>query len=141
MSEENVELVRAVYGAAGRRDGANVLAYYDPDVDWDVSRSPLARLVGGGYYRGHEGLRRFFRSYHEAWENIEYECEELIDAGEHVISVDRERGRGRTSGVAVELTQYAVWTIREGKIVRVVWFPTREEALDAAGVRESPPAS
>jgi hypothetical protein len=29
-----------------------------------------------------------------------------------------------------------VWTLREGKVVRLVWFPTREEALGAAGVAE-----
>ena len=34
------------------------------------------------------------------------------------------------------MTQYAVWTIRNGKVVRVVWFPTREEALEAAGLSE-----
>jgi hypothetical protein len=27
-----------------------------------------------------------------------------------------------------------VWTLRDGKITRVVWFATREEALEAAGL-------
>ena len=136
MSQENVELVRLVYDAAARRDGASVLALYDSEVEWDVSRSPIARLVGGSLYHGHEGLRSFFRAYHDAWESIEYDPEELIDAGDHVISVDVERTRGRASGVATNLTQYGLWTIKEGKIVRVVWFSTREEALEAAGLRE-----
>jgi ketosteroid isomerase-like protein len=136
MSQENVEIVRRVYEAAARRDTAIVLDLYDPEVDWDVSRSPMARLVGQGRYQGHEGLRRFFRAYHEAWERIEYEHEELIDAGDRVISVDHERGCGRASGAEVEFTQYAVWTIREGKIVQAVWFPTRAEALQAAGLSE-----
>jgi uncharacterized protein len=136
MSEENVEIVRRVYDAAARRDTATVLDLYHPEVEWDVSRSPMARLVGEGRYQGHEGLRRFFRAYHEAWENMEYEYEELIDAGEHVISVTHDRGRGRTSGAEVEFKQYAVWTIREGKIVQAVWCGTRAEALEAAGLQE-----
>jgi ketosteroid isomerase-like protein len=136
MSEENVEIVRRVYEAAARRDRATVLACYDPEVEWDVSRSPMARLVGEGVYHGHEGLRRFFRAYHEAWEDIEYEGADLIDADEQVVSVDTERARGRASGVETELTQYAVWTIREGKIVRAAWFGSRDEALEAAGLRE-----
>lgn len=136
MSHENIEVVRQVYEAAARRDGAAVLALYDRGVEWDVSRSPMARLVGEKLYHGHEGLRRFFRAYHEAWESIEYDAEELIDAGNHVISVDVERARGRASGVATDLTQYAVWTITDGKIVRVVWFPTRFEALEAVGLSE-----
>ena len=134
MSQENVEVVRRVYEAAARRDGAAVLALYDRGVEWDVSRSPMARLTGESLFSGHEGLLRFFRAYHDAWESIEYEAEELIDAGNHVISADVQRARGRASGVATDLTQYAVWTITDGKIVRVVWFPTRSEALEAVGL-------
>ena len=94
MSRENVGIVRRVYDAAARRYAATVLGSYDPKVEWDVSRSPMARLVGEGVYYGHQGLRRFFRAYH------------------------------------------AVWTVRDGKIVRVAWFETRAEALEAAGLRE-----
>jgi hypothetical protein len=90
-------------------------------------------------YHGHGGLRSFFRRYHEAWEDIEYEAAELIDAGaEHVISVDTQRTRGRTSGVETELTQYAAWTVQDGKIVRVMWFQTRAEALEPPGSRIRP---
>ena len=119
MSEENVEIVRQVYEASGTRDAGAVLAAYDPEVEWDVSRSPLGRLVGEKFYRGHDGLRRFFRAYHDAWEDVRYRCDELIDAGEHVISVDVEQGRGQVSGAEVEWTQYAVWTIKSGKIARL----------------------
>jgi ketosteroid isomerase-like protein len=137
MSQASVDVVRRVYEAAARRDADAVLACYDPGVEWDVSRAPIAPLVGGAVYHGHEGLRSFFREYHEAWEDVEYEGAELIDAGgEHVISVDHERTRGRTSGVETELTQYAVWTVREGKIVRVVWLPTRADALQTTGLSE-----
>jgi ketosteroid isomerase-like protein len=136
MSEENVESVRRVYEAVGRRDTETVLGHYDPEVEWDFSRGPLAGLIGPGIYRGHEGLRRWFRDYYEAWETLEHNCDELIDAGEHVVAVAIDRGRGRASGVEVELHYAGVWTIRDGKIVRVVWFPTRDEALEAAGLEE-----
>jgi hypothetical protein len=63
---------------------------------------------------------------------VEDDCEELIDAGEHVISVVTSRARGRVSGLEVECT--GVWTIHEGKVVRVEWFESREEALEAAGL-------
>jgi hypothetical protein len=29
-----------------------------------------------------------------------------------------------------------VWTIRKGKVIRVVWFLTREDAVEAAGVQD-----
>ena len=137
MSQENVEVVRQVYAAAARRDAAAVFALYDPEVEFDVTRAPLGGLTRRGIHRGRERLRRFFREYYEAWENLDDSYDELIDAGEHVISVATVRGRGRASGVEIELTDQAgLWTIHEGKIVRVVWFPTRAEALEAAGLSE-----
>jgi ketosteroid isomerase-like protein len=137
MSEQNVEVVRRIYAAAARRDPTAVLAEYDPEVEWDVSRSHMARLVGQGVYRGHDGLRRFFRAYHDAWEEVSYRFEELIDASDDtVLSVDIEQARGRSSGADVQLTQYAIWTIRDGKVIRAAWFASRAEALDAAGLSD-----
>jgi ketosteroid isomerase-like protein len=136
MSAHNVELVRRLFDAIARRDTANVLSFYDPDVEWDASRAAPGEAFIVGTYRGHDGLRRYFREWYEAWANIEYAVEELIDADEQVISVVTNRGRGRASGAAVDWMQYAVWTFREGKIVRVEWFPARAEALAAlAGPR------
>jgi ketosteroid isomerase-like protein len=136
MSRENVEIVRRIYDAVARRDTETVLALYDPDVEWDASQSPLGRVTGASVFRGHEGLRRAFREWYDGWEHVEDDIEELIDAGEHVIAVVTLRGRGRSSGVEVEWKDYAaVWTIREGKVVRVVWLPSREAALEAVGLR------
>jgi ketosteroid isomerase-like protein len=138
MSQENVEIVRRLWDAASRRDVEAVLVLYDPEVEFDVSRHPLTSLIGGRrVYRGHEGLRSFFRERSEALENVEDVYEELIDAGDHVVAVAHVRGRGRGSGVEVELPHAAaVLTIREGKVVRVVFLPTRDEALEAAGLGE-----
>ena len=136
MSQENVEIVRHIYEAASRRDSDAVLAAYDPDVEWDVSRSRMARLVGEGFYRGHDGLRRFFRAYHDAWADMSYRFDELIDAGDKIVSVDIEQARGQLSGADVEMTQYGVWTVRDGKVIRAAWFSNREEALEAAGLSE-----
>jgi ketosteroid isomerase-like protein len=137
MSRKNVEIVRRVYEASARRDSGSMLACYHPEVEWDISRAPYRALVGRGVYRGHDGLRSFFREYYEAWENVEDDVEELIDAGDHVVSVVVSRARGRASGAEVTRPQGAgVWTIRDGKVVRMVWFPTRADALEAAGLSE-----
>jgi ketosteroid isomerase-like protein len=131
MSRENMDLVRQVYDAARRRDSTAVLALYDSDVELDNTRL----VVSGGVYHGHDGLRAIFHQWNEAWESIDYEVEELIDAGDdHVVSVVSRHGRGRSSGVEVAIRVALVWTIRDGKVTRVVWFPTREDALEAAGI-------
>jgi ketosteroid isomerase-like protein len=136
VSAENVEIVRRVFEATARRDAETVFALYDPAVEWDTSRAELGRLIEGGVFHGHEGVRRFLRKYNEAWEQMEYEIEELIDVGDQVVSVVNNRGRGRASGVEVELQMPGVWTIRDGRIVRAAFFTTRAEALDAAGVKQ-----
>lgn len=131
MSSENVEVVRRVYDAAARRDSETVLSLYHPDVELDSTR---LRVDAAALYRGHDGLRTFFREWNEAWESIDYEVEELIDAGtKQVVSVVTRHGRGRSSGVEVAVRVALLWTVREGKVIRVIWFRTRDEALAAAG--------
>ena len=130
MSQENVEIVRRVYEAAASRNSEAVFALYDPEVELDSSR------LGLGVYRGHEGLRSLFREWHEAWGSIEYSYEELIDAGEAVIAVVTRHARGRASGVETKQPFTLVWTVRGGKVVRVAWFLTRAEALEAAELSE-----
>ena len=140
MSQQNVELVRRVYDAAARRDTPTILALYDPDVELDPSRLGIAGISAGatdGVYHGHEGLRAFFGQWHEAWGDIDYSFEELIDADdEHVIAIVDRHARGRASGVEVERRFVLVWTLREGKVARVVWFLSRADALEALGLRE-----
>jgi ketosteroid isomerase-like protein len=136
MSEENVEIVRRVYEAVDRGDAETVLALYDPNIEWEFAQSPFRGLFKHDVYRGRDGLRSFIRErYEEAWSTIEDELVELIGAGERVISVITTRGRGRASGVEVEMTHAGIWTIRAGKIVRVEWM-SHEEALEAAGLSE-----
>jgi ketosteroid isomerase-like protein len=137
MSAENVEIVRRVYEAAARRDSEAVMALYDPEVELDNGGLGLPGYGTGEIARGHEELRRFFRDWHEAWDNIEYDYDELIDAGgDRVVSVVTRHGRGRASGLEVEMPAALVWTVRDGKVVRVVWFKSRGDALEAAGLQE-----
>jgi uncharacterized protein len=137
MSQENVEVVRALLAAAARRDSATVLALYDPDVEWDNTRGPMQGLVEGKVYRGYEGLRHWWREFREPWDSVWGELEELIDAGDQVVSVGTSHARGKASGVAVDLEHSAtVWTLRHGKIVRVELYASRAEALEATGLRE-----
>jgi ketosteroid isomerase-like protein len=131
MSRENLDVVRQVFAAAARRDAETIFALYHPDFEWDATRSPLPRLVGGTAFRGHAGLRAFFRERAEAFQGIFDECEELIEAGDSVISVVRVGGRGRVSGIDVDQRMAALWTISAGRVIRLVWFASRQEALEA----------
>lgn len=131
MSEENVSIVRRIYDSLEDPD-ESVWALWHPDVEFDVSRDVWGPLVGGGHYRGREGVRRWMRDLYSGWERMELDCEELIDAAEdQVIAVLRVHGWGRLSGIEFEYRPAGIWTLRDGRIVRVVWFASRDEALEA----------
>jgi len=139
MSRENVEIVRRLYKAVAERDSATVFALYHPDFEFDGSRHSWAEMLPGdlAVFRGHETLRKWSKAYYGDWENLHDDIEELIDAGDQVISVVTTRARGRASGIEVEWKEnVGLWTLREGKIVRIEWLPSREEALEAAGLSE-----
>jgi uncharacterized protein len=130
VSRENVSIVRRVYDSLDDPD-ESVLALWHPDVEFDVSRDVWGPLVGGGHYRGLEGVRRWMLDLYSAWERMDLDCEELIDAGDRVVAVLRVHGRGRLSGIEVDYRPAGIWTMRDGRVVRVVWFASREQALEA----------
>ena len=134
MSQENVEIVKQVYEAATSRDRDAVFALYDLEVEWDASRNVLGEMIGTGIYRGHHGLREWFLEWYEAWDEVEDTYIELIDADENVISVGTLKARGRESGLEARWQYAAVFTIHDGKILRVALMPTRAEALEAVGL-------
>ena len=136
MSRENVEVVRKVYEAVAAGNRQEVLKLYDPEVEIDGSRLPETSLMGETVLRGHDGLRYFTRNWSEAWESFEDHCDELIAVGEYVVALVTRRGRGRASGIESNAERAGIWTVRDGKVARVVWFPTHAEALEAVGLRE-----
>jgi uncharacterized protein len=131
MSRENVETVRRHLEAYFSGDHEAALAAYDPAVEFDLSNGPEGRV-----YRGHDGVVEAIRTWGGTWEDWKIEIEEIVDAGEHVLVVDRQSGRGKGSGVEFDQQTFWVYTLREGKIIRVMWLPTRARALEVAGLSE-----
>jgi uncharacterized protein len=131
MSQENVEIVRRIYDAYLLGDFETSLALMDAEVELDVSIRPEGKV-----YRGHEGVAEALRTWTGTWEAFRMELEELIDAGDHVIGVEQQSGRGRTSGVPLSEVYFSVWTLGDGKVTRIAWFQDRAMALEAAGLSE-----
>src|SRR5262245_49450140 len=85
---------------------------------------------------GLDAIRDNFEHWEGAWEELDVTVEELIDAGDRVLLTAHHRGRGRGSGVQVETRLYSVYTLRDGKVIRVDEYAARPEALEAAGRSE-----
>jgi ketosteroid isomerase-like protein len=100
----------------------------------EANRGPGGDLPRvGERFHGPEGVAEAVRRWTGAWAEFEFDVQELIDAGDRVVMVLRQVGRGKGSGAPVEMTMGWLYELRDGKIVRVSMFADREEALAAAG--------
>jgi ketosteroid isomerase-like protein len=133
MSEENVEIVRSGVEAAARNDWNAAMASVDPNVEW-VEMPSLGPDASS--YTGVEELRKAVNSWIAMWSEYDTEVARYADAGDDVVVLIRERGHGGVSGAAVERELGEVFTLREGKVVRVRLYGSWAEALEAAGLRE-----
>ncbi|HEX2436449.1 MAG TPA: nuclear transport factor 2 family protein [Solirubrobacterales bacterium] len=132
MSEENVELVKRGFDAFAREGWRALLPFLHPEFEAitspDVAMEPDT-------YRGTEGVRRYFESFEDAMEDIRFVTEgEFIDAGDKVVVPFRLAARGKETGIEVEQPAVQVWTLKDGKAVRVEVFASREQAFEAAGL-------
>ena len=71
-----------------------------------------------------------------AWSDWSLEPQEYIDAGDQVVVMVEMKATGRGSGVEIDREDALVYTLREGKHVRLDYFNNRQQALEAAGLRE-----
>ena len=132
MSQANVDVVRRIYDAAARRDDVIPFEVYAEDIIWDISNSRRALLAMKPVYHGHDGVRQYWRETISVFGEVDFEVEELIDAGDQVLAVIREREVGRASGVPVETTHLALYTLTGGKVIQMQVFDDRQQALKAA---------
>ncbi len=105
----------------------------DREIVIDYTRLDPAQLNIGGkaLYEGWEGWLEHWQVWFEAWDEIEVDRRE-VEALDHERVMVWATGRviGRGSGAAVPWSSVvALWIAREGKIVRIVGYPTREQAL------------
>ena len=98
--------------------------------------SPAPEFPGEDSYHGHAGFLAYSERWLESWEEYRLIPEEFIEVGDRVVVVHRAVGRGKGSGIDVETRAAHVWTIREGKVVRLEIFRAPADALEAAGLKE-----
>jgi len=142
MSRRNVELVEGIYREFGHdwtmaATSAELEGLADPKIEVDLSRRQLNPAV----YQGYEGLRRSGREVREVWEDWRIVPERFVDAGDRVLVVERYGGRGRESGLQLEERGAAIWTLRNGRVLRLEVGIPIDEAFASLGLTPPSPTS
>jgi ketosteroid isomerase-like protein len=133
MSEENVEVVRQHVEAFRAGDAERAVSFLDPDIVMDARRyaAEAETIVGLA------NLDRFASRFKGAFASYDFDMSDFRDlGGGTILAVGRERGRGRTSGVPVERSMAGLYSVIDGKIVRITMFESETEALEAVGLSE-----
>jgi ketosteroid isomerase-like protein len=141
-SSANLDLVHSVYQ---RRDFGSADSNDDPaffDRNWrDYLDEEFEYRGTGGYpegelvFRGREGGAQVRAMLLDAWAEFRFEPERFIGVGDQVVVFVRFVGKGRASGVPIELPVAHVWTIRDGRLKSCWAYRDRSDALEAVGLR------
>jgi uncharacterized protein len=126
----NIEIVKRGFEALDAGGVDAMIELLDPDFEATV---PPELSVEPDTYRGHEGMRRYFAAF-EGLDEVRFELVDAVERDNKVVATMVLRARGTDTGIEVEQLAHQVWTIREGKAVRVEAFADRSEALRAAGL-------
>ena len=90
-----------------------------------------------GTVAGHDGAIAFVANQMEVLEDMWLRIDEYFEASENWLIVPLTfGGRARHTGLDVELHPVHVFTLHDGRAVRWQIFSDREQAFDAAGLRE-----
>jgi ketosteroid isomerase-like protein len=127
MSEQNVQIVR--------RGLEHFLA--TGELYWETTSEQVEihdhDIPERREYRGRDGVARWLEDWGSAWAEWSFEPQEFIDAGEQVVVVARVVAKGRSSGAQVDRQDGLLYTLRDGELVRLDYFNSRDQALEAAG--------
>lgn len=129
-SDDRIELVRRFHQGWIAEDLDVVLEciHAEMEFDWSESQAPFR-----GVYRGHEGMRGYWRDVREAFEGFRPEIDEIIDCGDGgVVTRTTVRGRGRDSGIEIQAEGAMRWLFRDDRIISGKLFQTAAQAIEAA---------
>jgi ketosteroid isomerase-like protein len=131
MSQENVEIVRRIYDAQERGDIDAIYALYADDIQWHDHV-----WEGWGTVRGLDALRRRWQEWAASFGTVRFTASDLVELGDEVVASVKVSGRNRATGLDLQQSLGMLYTLRDGEVVDVHVFRSREDALEAAGPRE-----
>lgn len=128
------EIVRTMLDALNGEGTEAALAWFAEDFHGVV---PPELSAEPDSYDGHDGVRHYFDTFHEIVADLRFDAEELVDvAPDAVAARGIITGRGRESGIPIEMRVPMLMRLRGGKVIGIAAYPEWDEAVAAAS---SPP--
>jgi ketosteroid isomerase-like protein len=127
VTQENVEIAQRWLGSFDG-DAEVFRGTLHPDIEW----YPFEDNHTPSY--GIEGAMRIRNGWLDAWEEMQVDLEQVVDSDDCVVASVHVTGRGRSSGVEVDVRLHLLFTIRDQKIAYVFEHTERAAALKAAGL-------
>ena len=132
VSQGALEVVRCWYARLEAGDPGVELCSPDIEIrNWAESPTP-------GPYRGHDGVRQWWKDVNDSDIGIEIQMFQLRDVlpvdESSVVTIQRASGRARYSGLELDHTWGAIIRVAEGLIVSAHGFATPDAAKKAAGL-------
>jgi ketosteroid isomerase-like protein len=123
----DIDVVKATFAAFAARDLDTVLAHSDPNIEfWAVTGERAGRDEP---YRGHPGLREYFRDVARMWEELRLTPKEFRAAGDFVLVTGKVSARSRSRTVTGSTGW--VWRVRDGKVVYGRVYASAADAIAA----------
>lgn len=128
MSESDVELVRKGFEDLANGGYEAMLPMIAPDFELTT---PPDLAAEPDTCRGPEGMRRYFESFYEAMEEINFRPHEFREVGTWIVVPVTMTARGRSTGLEAEQSAVMAWQVRDEQAVRLRVFAELEDALAA----------
>ena len=121
------DAIVASYEALNNRDIDSAMDALAEDAEWHESEV----LPDTGVYRGRAEIRSFLTDFLASWERFDQTVEEVRREGDRVLVLIHLQATGRGSAADVDARYAHLWTVSEGRGIRVDAFYDRDEALEA----------
>jgi ketosteroid isomerase-like protein len=126
VSQANVELVRRVYEGWARGDFSGIDSFH-PEIEFEMVDWPHQIKV-----RGIAAMSDAWRDTLRAWEDFRSIRTDYVDFGHNILVLNRIEGSGKESGADVSADTATLWTVEDGKVVRLALYWDTQAAREAA---------
>jgi ketosteroid isomerase-like protein len=122
-------MVQRWFEAFNERGVEGIAAFIDPEFE---ATTPPNLASEPDTYHGPDGIRRWFDSFDEVMSDIRWDAHSFQQVGDQVVVEFTLRARGKTTGLDFGQDAVMLWSLRDGKAIRVELFESLDEALAAA---------